>query len=188
LDKFETLNSEWEGDGLTFHESEAGYEASATQEKVRWYQTILKMVMGYNNVPINGNHNDPESRNALRTFAKEHGFERQDGYLGVDASVALTQIALQRIYRKAIPNSLGNSNTALENQIKQLQRDYGLKIDGKVGQGTRAVMVRVLNQNLPPPFPLYHPYLGPGRLVPRTNNAEIRTPSGPYGMGGDTAI
>jgi V8-like Glu-specific endopeptidase len=125
--------------------------AEETQRIVKWYQTILGTVGGYTNVPVNGNHNDPPTRSALRDFQETYGLEAS-GFLTVASNFALNQVALQRIYRRSLSNTFGKSSGVLQDQIKEFQSDYGLVADGKVGSKTMEKMVNALNGTLPLPY------------------------------------
>jgi V8-like Glu-specific endopeptidase len=149
-----------------FDEAEADYGASATQQKVRWYQTILRIVVADPTVSLNGNHNDPATRKALRKLQEYYELE-PTSYLTVESNAALTQMALEWIYRVRISNKIGRWSSTLTNQIKQFQRDYGLKSDGKIGPLTRAKMMDVLLAKLPTPIKNFHSQLGPTGLVQR---------------------
>ncbi len=62
-------------------EREKRYGAEQTQFNVRWYQTILKVAGGYSNIAVNGNHNDPKTRSALRIFKIGPGSRKETGYM-----------------------------------------------------------------------------------------------------------
>lgn len=134
-------------------------------ERVRWYQAILRAVGPYPEVPLNGKHNDPATRAALRTFQRAFRLE-PSGYLTVEANAALTQRALERLYARRLPNTPGQFGPSLRAQIAQFQRDYGLADDGAVGPFTRDVMLRVLEGALPSPLRGYHYGLGQSTPVP----------------------
>jgi V8-like Glu-specific endopeptidase len=160
LDEFETLDTEWDREGWALVEAESGHGASATRQRVRWYQTILKVAGGFSAVIINGNHNHAETRKALRQFQRFYKL-KETGYLRVDSNIALTQLALEWIYRKSLPNRKGTLGQSLKELIKQFQRDYGLKPDGRVGRLTQEKMVAVLKMEIPSPLRRYHRTLGP---------------------------
>jgi|SRR5262252_8794223 len=75
-------------------------DADDVQRNVRWYQVILATACGYVDVPINGNHNDSQTRSAFRDFQQSHGLEAS-GYLTVESNIALNQVALESIYRRS---------------------------------------------------------------------------------------
>ena len=126
------------------------------QDKVRWYQTVLKKILGYD-VPINGNHNDSRTRAALRAFSQNNNLQRQDGYLGADTNVALMRVALQWIYRQHIPGRLGRMSNALYSKIKQFKGAFGLDENGQVGPATRDRMILVANGVIPRLGKLFSP-------------------------------
>lgn len=126
-------------------ELETEYGAESTQRNVRWYQTILKKAAGYPNVPINGNHNDSITKEAMRSFQRKYGL-KETGYLEVDSNLALRQIALQKIYKIDIPNKVGMRSQVLEDYLKKFQRDYNLDPDGKIGLVTMKKMLEVLQK------------------------------------------
>jgi V8-like Glu-specific endopeptidase len=125
--------------------------AEDTQRIVKWYQTILGRAAGYSSVPVNGNHNDAQTRNAFRDFQNAHALEAS-GFLTVESNFAVNQVALQWIYRRSLANTIGKSSEVLKDQIKEFQLDYGLDADGKVGPETMEKMVNVLNGALPLPY------------------------------------
>ena len=61
---------------------ELALEQGTTSERVRWYQTILKVVCGFPAISITGNHNDPDTRQAIKNFQRFFNLE-QTGYLSV---------------------------------------------------------------------------------------------------------
>lgn len=127
------------------------YEAESVQQTVRWYQTVLKKAAGYN-VPINGNHNDAITREALRKFQRKHRL-KVTGYLEVDSNLALRQIALQKIYRKTIPNPIGKRGEVLTKYLIKFQEDNGLVPDGQLGPLTMEKMVTALLKKRTRPKP-----------------------------------
>lgn len=129
---------------------EADYSGSVTEQKVRWYQTVLKIAGGFPSLTVNGDHNNPMTKKALAEFQRAHGLP-QTGYLGVSSNHALTQIALEWIYGEPFSNPLGSKGRGLEDRIKEFQGHHGLKPDGQVGPATREKMVDVLAGRLPAP-------------------------------------
>lgn len=148
-------------------QSESGFGATATREKVRCYQTILKIVVADPSISLNGNHNDPATRRSLRKL-QEHYNLKPTSYLTVESNVVLIQIALEWIYRIRISRSVGTS-AALTDMIRKFQNDYGLVKDGKVGPQTRTNMVKVLLAKLPTPIKNFHSKLGPAGGLQRKN-------------------
>lgn len=142
-----------------FRETEANYGSSATQQKVCWYQAILKIVVADPTVFLTGNHNTPETRKALYKLQEFYGL-KPTSYLTVESNAALNQLALEWIYRFRIPNKIGKWSQTLTNQVKQFQFDYNLKPDGKVGTLTRAKMMDILLAKLPTPIKSFHSQLG----------------------------
>ena len=140
-------------------EAEGDYGAAATRQKVRWYQTILRIVSADPTVTINGSHNDPQTRASLRKLQQFYGL-KPTSYLTVEANAALTQMALEWIYRTRIANTIGKWSSALTDRIKQFQRDYDLTPDGQVGPLTREKMMDVLLAKLPTPIRNFHSQLG----------------------------
>ena len=160
-------------DGSWQHE--AAYGASATKEKVRWYQTILRIVVADPTVSLSGNHNDPATRESLRKLQESYGLG-PTSYLTVETNAALTQMALEWIYRVRISNAIGKWSSILTNQVKQFQRDYGLTSDGKIGSLTREKMMDVLLARLPTPIKNFHSQLGPAGLG--TRQTKVLDPGG----------
>ncbi len=142
-------------------------ELEKLQNTVRWYQSVLIVAGGYVDVPINGNHNDSKTRQALREFQDAWGMEAT-GFLTVASNVALTQLGLHWIYRRGLPSSLGKKTDALTALIKEFQDDYGFAVDGDVGPITMKAMTEVLTAAKPSPFVPFkrelmdRPYLGEG--------------------------
>jgi len=122
---------------------ESNYGAEATKEKVKWYQTILQVAAGYPQVPINGNHNDPITREVLLDFQNQYSLKKT-GYLEVDSNLALTQMAIEYVNKQPIPNTHGKRSNLLMGAIKKFQQQNGLMTDGKVGQNTRDKMIEAL--------------------------------------------
>ena len=133
--------------------------AEETRRNVKWYQTILRRVCGYADVPGNGDHNDGPTKRAFSNFQATHSLEAS-GYLTVASNCALTQLALQHMYRRTLSNAIGKSNDVLRDQVKEFQSDYGLDADGKVGPKTMETMVSVLDGLRPGPYSLWLPELG----------------------------
>lgn len=177
-----------------FVESEADYGAAATQQKVRWYQTILKIVTTDPTISINGNHNDAATRAAMRKLQAYYHLE-PTSYLTVASNAALTQMALEWIYRVQIPNMIGQWSSTLTDWVKQFQRDYSLAADGQVGALNRAKTIDVLLAKLPTPVKNFHSQLGPANLAQRQaelfeldgSEAELE-PSGIHGRDDRRAV
>lgn len=140
----EELEEEFEEelDDLVLERRESSYGAAATRQKVRWYQVILRLT-GAHEVPVNGNHNDPKTREALRRFQERHGLS-PTGYLTVRTNSALIRVALEWISGERIRNRPGQSSVHLRDAIRRFQREYHLVVDGKVGSQVRQVMMEVL--------------------------------------------
>ncbi len=138
-------------DELIELEDESSYGAAATQEKTRWYQAILKYAAGYKSIPINGNHNNSATRDALKSFQQKYNLKRKDGYLSPSTNYALTQIAMQSIYKEYIANRFGKFTKVLKEHVRRFQYDYNLSLDGKVGPETRLFMYKVLTNKIPTP-------------------------------------
>jgi V8-like Glu-specific endopeptidase len=152
------------------------FDAASTREKVRWYQTILHIAARAPAITVNGDHNDPATRAALRTFQRQHSLD-PTSYLTVEANAALTQLALEWIYRIAIPNPMGAWTPLLRDQIRQFQRDYGLDADGQIGPATREKMVAILLAQLPTPIRNFHSHFGPAAVA-----SEFELASAPTGI------
>ena len=152
LESSECSIDELDEEGLdTEFEYETNDGTSSTKERVKWYQAILKNAAGYSEIPIDGNHNNRATRNALKDFQQKHGITRKDGYLSVETNYALTQMALQSVYKEFITNPFGKLSNVLKEQIKRFQHEYGLGVDGKVGPKTRRKMVDILTGKTPRP-------------------------------------
>lgn len=159
--RIETLSRlEPRGAGAAFPEFESAYGAAATRQKVRWYQTVLRVAGGFADLAVNGNHNDPETRSALRRFQRFYRL-KESGYLEVDSNVALTQLALEWIYRTSLPNRKGTLGDSYGALLRRFQADYGLTPDGQVGPLTREKMIQVMQLALPSPLRRFHRTLGP---------------------------
>jgi Putative peptidoglycan binding domain len=134
----------------------SGIGAEETQEHVRWYQTILKHVLGFRHLAINGDHNDPATRAALRDVQERLGLSKQTGLLTVSSNAALTQAALGRIYRDPYPAPIEDFTKELRDAVRRFQTDQEIGVDGKVGPETRARMNAVLSGMLPAPVKEFH--------------------------------
>lgn len=113
-----------------------------TYNTTHWYQTILQIVVGYGDVPINGDHNDPATRKAMRDFQKKNDLNNT-GYLETDSNLALTQLALEWILGKEIPITLGKRGN-LDDYVKEFQEANDISTTGNVGPQTQNAMVEVL--------------------------------------------
>jgi V8-like Glu-specific endopeptidase len=152
-------------------------DADDVQRNVRWYQVILATACGYVDVPINGNHNDSQTRSAFRDFQQSHGLEAS-GYLTVESNIALNQVALESIYRRSLPIKAGQASDVLRDQIKEFQTDYGLANDGKVGTLTMQKMMDVLSGLIPRPYSEWRPEHSTESVL-RDDEAEERPGPGP---------
>ncbi len=103
---------------------------------------MLQIVAGYEEVPINGDHNDPVTKSALSDFQKKNKL-KETGYLEVDSNLALTQLALEWILQIEIQIPLGSRGN-IADFIKDFQKNYGLTADGKVGPVTQTKMIDAL--------------------------------------------
>ena len=116
-----------------------------TYNTTHWYQTILQVVGGYADVPINGDHNDPATRKAMRDFQKKNVLNNT-GYLETDSNLALTQLALEWILGKDIPIELGKRGD-IEDYIKTFQKANDISTTGNMGPQTQnAVIQELLNR------------------------------------------
>jgi hypothetical protein len=131
-------------------------DAEQTREHVRWYQTILKHVLGFSHLVIDGDHNDPATRAALREVQERLGLSEQTGFLTVSSNAALTQAALSRIYRDPHPAPIQSFTKELRDAVRRFQGDQEIGVDGKVGPATRARMNAVLSGMLPTPVKGFH--------------------------------
>jgi len=140
--------------------AEADYGGEATRRRVRWYQAVLRHAADHHAVTVNGNHNDPATREALRAFQRRVGVA-PTGYLGpIRLNNALTQTGLEELYMTRFSTPLGAHDTTLDAWIKRFQGHYGLVSDGKVGAATQQTMTGVLFGELPRPVGLHHSKLG----------------------------
>jgi len=142
-------------------------KGSSLRDTVKWYQTILKVAAGFPEIDVDGNHNNKQTKIALRQFQQTYDL-RVTGYLTVESNGALNQKALEFIYRKNIANIYGKWGKRLKQKIKEFQTDYDLKPDGRVGPVTRSKMAEVLTGELALPLRNYHPVLGQGIPLPLT--------------------
>lgn len=161
--------------------TESNYGATATRQKVRWYQTILSIAGRIPGISINGDHNDPATRATLRQLQQQVGLE-PTSYLTVASNAALTQMALEWIYRIRIPNKPGDWSPALRDAIIKFQRVYGLEADGKPGPATRDRMMDVLQAKLPTPIKNFHSHLGPGNFPALPERVEEELEAEPSGI------
>jgi hypothetical protein len=118
---------------------------------VRWYQSVLRVALGCEEVPLNGNHNDSGTKAAMCTFQSSRGLQNT-GFLSVSSNTGLTQIALEWIYCQPMETTVGKGSDELRRRIREIQSDYGLQIDGRVGPQTMGMMRQVLTGEVPLPF------------------------------------
>ncbi len=123
---------------------------------VQWYQTILNVVAGYHDVPVNGNHNDRATQRAMQDFQHQYGLE-VSGVLNTRSNLALRHIALQWVYREFINGRPGWRGDDLDAHVQAFQADYGLVVDGDVGPATMSKMTEVLSGTIPIPWKPFRP-------------------------------
>jgi V8-like Glu-specific endopeptidase len=124
------------------------FASGSLARKVHWYQSILKYVLKFSDVPLNGKHNDPDTRARMKEIQRHWGLKKVNGYLTVESNAALTESALNWIYSKAPPASQvkGRWDSQLKETLRRFQYDNDLEDDGKLGPKTRTTMVRVLKE------------------------------------------
>ncbi len=169
------------------HSPAVDEESGNLQEKVRWYQAMLRIACGYPDVPVNGKHNDPATRDAMTAFQKMHRQEAT-GYLTVESNLALTQRTLEWMFVSRIDHAPGRPGPALANSIKKFQDFYGLSADGKVGPATRAIMVEVLQGQRRMPTANMHMILGSMGKVNAGTGEQISAPSQTGIIGEDNRV